>query len=509
MREYLDILTEAVGLANRRTGEIFKNPQEEEIRFQGITFYPDVGAFEDVADMQAHIREIERRLNSKIQFTNVPTAKLLAFAVVVFIDSHHKVFLAGRYFTSINSIKTSNYWPNSALPNGFKYTKASANKIISGLAPQDVLTNLVNQTPESILDQVVKRFGKDHPLSHLTNGIAKGQGFPISVDVSEYPDLNFEAFRDYFCEILQPLAVINKTTSGNADEAVSIFFGRTHLSEATITFDTGKTTGLYDSILTSSSGNEIKISTKGGIGAQASITNLLDAIADLKKAGNKTLQKEYQDVIDIIETVKKKGYQEGPLSLAVEFGIINEREADIVRALKTDQNERLTNKLQDMYNKKTAGVNKETIVPYYAMLTAIAYAVADHINSTPRFSQAASEILNNSALLQIYTDAVSDNGKFTIHRFRAVYPNSLVSEVLFSPAKNYFCTSNKGNFTFKIKTAGSTIDSPTSTDAPSAMAINKKKQDIATGASMTDIRPVGTPKLDREKRDSSPRGKRP
>ena len=482
MRDLINLtsnLTESVGLANRKPGETFINSSGDLLTFIGLNFYPSEGKFDDHADMRAQIENIQERTGVEIEFTNQTNAKMLAFGIVTFNDKEGNVRLFGRYFATINAIFTGNYWPNSGLPDGFRYNKASAKKMSSGLMPQDILTSMENLTPEDILDQVVAKFGPTHPLTHLTNGISKGQTLPIFIDVTGYNDISFEGFRDYFCEILQPLAVLNGTTVGNADEAIGTFFGKKGAKGATISFSTGKNTGLYDSLLISPDGKQIKISTKGAVGAQASVGNLIDSIKDLELAGKTDLTTKYKDIIDIINIVKDKGYAEGPLTLAMNFGIISGKEADIVRSMKANPNAQLTKNLKKMYDERAQGADQERIVPYYNMLAAVAFAVADYVNEETDFSDAATEILNNSALIQVYTTAKKEDGRIILQQFKSVYPSNVVAGVQFSPYKNYFSTGNKGNFTFKILSNGAKPDSDTAPSVASTSKATAKKIDQA------------------------------
>ena len=90
------------------------------------------------------------------------------------------------------------------------------------------------------------------------------------------------------------------------------------------------------------------------------------------------------------------------------------------------------------------------IIPLEHMLSVIAYRVADYVNKHTNFGQAASEILNHSALVQMYTEASETADIISITGFRAVYPSDTVSGVLLDASKAYMSTQGKGNFTFKI-----------------------------------------------------------
>jgi hypothetical protein len=457
MRDLLNIidnptlLTEDVGLANRKNGQVFTNKEGDMITFQGLAFFPNVGQFPSTEDIETLVQNIERK-GGPIEFVNGKNAGMLAFGVSTFKDENGKILRFGRYFKAINSVFTLNKWKNSDLPHGFAYSSKAAVKMTSGMMPQDVLAFPNKQTIEQVLSQVATHFGPTHPLTHLTNGISKGQPLPISVDVSGYPDLSFEAFRDYFCEILQPIAVINGQANGNAAEAEEIFFGKGGFQSAKITFDDGKNTGLFDSLLVNPQGKIIKISTKGKGGAKASIKNLVDAVKDLKEAGKVDLLREYKDVVKIINTIVENGMVDGPLELAQEFGIISGKEANTVRSMRTEQVS-LTRRLQKIYDERAdASKGADKIVPFYNMLAGIAYTVADYINENTNFGSAAADILNQSALIQVNTAARHDvkNNLYILDSFTATYPSTAYADIKFSASKTYFSSGCKGNFTFKI-----------------------------------------------------------
>jgi hypothetical protein len=93
---------------------------------------------------------------------------------------------------------------------------------------------------------------------------------------------------------------------------------------------------------------------------------------------------------------------------------------------------------------------------YFHGIAAVAHLVARHINDKTKFSDAASEILNNGALVQIYTKASESSNKWTIDSFTPKWPGNGIVGVKFSALKTYYSTGIKGKFTFKIITTGYT-----------------------------------------------------
>jgi hypothetical protein len=94
--------------------------------------------------------------------------------------------------------------------------------------------------------------------------------------------------------------------------------------------------------------------------------------------------------------------------------------------------------------------NPNNLNLYFHCIAAVAHKVAEHVNENTGFSKAASEILNNGALVQVYTDASETGGKWTLKSFNTIWPSKTVTGVLFSAGKTYYSTGIKGNFTFKI-----------------------------------------------------------
>jgi hypothetical protein len=102
-----------------------------------------------------------------------------------------------------------------------------------------------------------------------------------------------------------------------------------------------------------------------------------------------------------------------------------------------------------MYQSRKAR-DMSRIIPIEHMISAIAYRVADHVNKNTRFGEAASSILNNSALVQMYTDTSDSADAIAITQLTAVYPSQTVTGVLLDASKAYMSTQGKGNFTFEI-----------------------------------------------------------
>lgn len=467
MRNLLDIidtLNESTGLANRKPGSLFTNPEGDQLIFQSLNFYPEEGgAFASAEEMTDAIEQLAAQLPRPIEWTNA-IGKNLGFGIATFSDPQKNTYYLGRYFQKINPNRLENYFPNT-LPAGFKLQSKAAQKEASGYKPTEVLTQLKNLTPTDIYQQVVAKFGQG------SDEAVAMQTFMQSPGRSEFPlgNMNFTAFTNYFCEILQPMSlVMGKKIRGNAQDAERKFLGGASYTDCTISYGSGKNDGLFDSFVSAPNGRSIGISTKAKNGAKASAKNLDDKVKEMRgdPDGEKILNK-FKTEVSILEMIVDGGYIDGPLNLAVLYKILTPEEAQQVRSLRglaPNQIEgKLSAKLQKLYDGRST-TDASKMIPFYHMLAAVAFEVADHVNNNTNFGPAAAAILNYGAFMQCYTDAKNVGSNVVLEEFQFQYPSEAVTGVKLSADKTYYSTGNKGNFTFKILKNGASEDEVTMPD---------------------------------------------
>jgi len=293
--------------------------------------------------------------------------------------------------------------------------------------------------------------------------------------------------------MLQPIALVRgMDVKGNAAEAAKNFFGTANYSDCVISFNEGVSGGLYDSLLVNSNGKQIKLSSKGESGAMASVVNFLRCIEELDATPQgKKLRAKHKDVIDIIDVIDRGGHFGGPLELATHYGIIDNDDVHFVPLLKNlgpydEIDWRKHKKLEKLYTERKAN-NPDTLVPAEHMIAAIAYKVADHVNEHTDFSNAASEILNTSALVQMYTFVKEVGNEFHI-TFEAKWPSTAVTGVKLSAGKTYMSTAKGGgNMVFKILRGGAKdVDDAEETGTVTAKTkeLDKKAQKAGTAHSI-------------------------
>ena len=464
MRDLIDKLTllqEATGLANRKPGTIFKNSSGEEIQFKELMFFPEGGGRFTSEQLANAVDQISATLDSKINWENARSSRSGGFALATF-DSPTGDLYFGRYLEAIKPSFTDNYIPNQV--GDYRFTGKAAEKIQAGLSPQDLLREKTEDLSiADIMNQLATSLGTDHPLYAVAHRVAMKEEFPIEFPIPE--GISFSAFRDYFSEILQPIAFQNRMYTGNADEAIDIFLGGT-VEGTKINFSTSKNEGLSDSIITNSQGKLVKISSKGNKGATASTKNLLDSVKETEENPSTVkLVKKYAFEINLIKSIVEKGQNMAPLYLAQMYDVINSSEAETIKSLRTNapvnlksvENSGMSDRLKELAKERVTK-NPESVNLYYHLLAAVAHKVAEVVNKKSNFSKAAAEILNNGALVQMYTKAREGKESCVLQGFNTVYPGDSIKGVYLSASKNYSSTGIKGNFTFKIDSGSGVAD---------------------------------------------------
>lgn len=480
----LELINESTGLAGRRTGDVFRNDAGDEITFDNIIFVPEKGGRLEDKDLDDALASVD----DKVQWLNTRTGRTGGYAIATFNGPDGPLYF-GRYLENVKANFVSNYVPNQVA--GYKLATKTALKAQAGLTPQELLTEKTDLTVNDIITQLSVSLGTNNPLYAVAYKLATGE--PLPMTFAAPPGVSFSAFRDYFCEILQPIALQRGQYTGNAGEAAEIFLGGS-FDGTLISFDFSKTAGLSDSTMSNEDGKYIKVSSKGGTGATASTKNLIISIDELAHTPNgKKLLEDHPEVVEMLREIAALGQVGAPLGLGVKFDIIDDEDAAQIRDLK-DTPPVKADEIDDLglsdnlvrLAKSRKPDNPERINLYFHLIAAIAHKVAKEVNETTGFSNAAADILNNGALVQVYTKAKEGKETWTLDEFTTVYPGNSIRGVYLSAAKTYYSTGIKGNFTFKIDRGRGVPED----DKPSEMRakriqpdkeFEKKAADIALG----------------------------
>lgn len=480
MRDILNILdsiAESRGLSARKPGEVYTRGEgaDNQIVFQDLTFYPEVGQYDSLEQTEQALARVQQRLDHPIELVNHPSNSLRAFGLATFDTAVGRRYLA-KFAKEIKPHRTSNtFFQTSDIPGGFSQADARGSKEKVGYKPSDVLKEFKSQTPESILSQIRDRFGSGSAEYQAAVTVTTAESFPVAIPAG---NMDFAGFRDYFCEMLQPIVLIRGLpVKGNAGQAAKTFMDGT-FEDCVVSFNQSVSGGLYDSLLVNPEGKQIKLSSKGAKGAMASSVNLLRSVRELTAAGMTQFQEQYADTIEILETIDRGDHNTGPLNLAVDLGMITRAEADQVLKMKVYTGDKnfdiktvpdLTANLKKIYQDRSAE-DPSKIIPINHMVSSIAYKVCNEINTKTGFSDAAADILNNSAFVQMYTEAKKGKDEFIIQGFTTVWPSKLFTQVTLEAQKSYSSTaSSGGKLVFNINKEPKAVPNrePTSTTGDS------------------------------------------
>lgn len=507
-----DILTESTGIANRKPGDVFADGEGNEIRFQSVQFYPEGGGkYSSSEETQQAINQVTQQIGAKPIETNWFRKQTRSFGVAQFQDDNGRPLFFIRYFDKeLSPDPRGNYWDNQTGLGSYRYKGKAAVKTQSNATPQDILSQPDNLSAADIVQQIEQRF-PGSSLVTVAQHLASGGELPFSF--LRPAEMDISAFQDYFCELLQPIALQTGQFEGEAAAAGAVFLGEGGFADTVISFSNSKTEGLSDSIMTSPDGRSIKVSSKGGTGAAASAVNILNAYDELQRtAAGRKLTKKLSNTLEILNTIKNTGQAEAPLVLGQQFGIISDQDADFIKALKGFRPVPLES-LKDISvqgkgpSKNLVKLAKErnTKEPdrvnlFFHLIASVAFKVADHINNKTDFGKDAAVILNNSALIQVYTKVSARGQQWTLQKFSSKWPGSLISGIALDPAKGYYSTGIKQKFTFTVNPTKKTLDDPQSARADIDEPDIKPKR--SSVKAYKPEQPVGTEKTLGRKRRS-------
>jgi len=498
----LDSLNESRGLSGRKPGAVYKRgeTEDDQIVFQNLTFYPKVGSYATKEETEAAFDQVQAQIDHPIEKINQASNSNRAFGIAAFETAVGTRYLV-KFAKEIKPVFDANkFFQTDDIPGGFSQADARGSKEKAGYKPSDVLKNLRDQTPDSILSQIGDKFTTNSAEYRAAATIMSSSTFPVAVDGG---NMDFTGFRDYFCEMLQPAVLINGgQVRGNAAEAAALFMGRNGFSDCVVSFNQNVSGGLYDSLLVSPEGKQIKLSSKGAKGAMASSINLLTALRELEAAGMPEFVQKYPEVIDILNTIDKGNHDSGPLNLAVQFEIITPDEIPQVMSLKQYAGDKnfnidrtdLSKNLKQLYKDRTAE-DPSKIVPLNHLVSSIAYKVVNEINMQTNFSEAAADILNHSAFVQMYTEAKKTKDGQFILEFNTVWPSKLFTEVTLEAQKSYSSTSSSGGkLVFNINKEPKVVpnvEKAATTDAPGASQAGELGDYMGPGISTKKLNQVG------------------
>ena len=449
-------LAEAKGLFGRNAGDKFVHTDGREYAIVDITAYPDpqTQRYESPEQRDEVIAKIEAEYNSKIEWVNNPNKGMLAFGIATLDDADGGHVHWGKYlqFSKHDMLGT---WSNNQVPAGWKLATKGAQKLQAGYDPQHLIkTENIFNSAEEIIKTVESNSPDDvkEMFVDTLNNLNQGQGSVIFQGMWSQQ----EAIRDYFGEIMQPVALMGGVIRGDAEEARRVLADGAEWRECRVMFPMAMNAALCDSFMIAPNGQEIGISTKGGSGAKASAKNLYDAAKKAEGEGNTELLDAHKFTVDIVTMVHEQSAKDGPVVIGEYLGIDG-----VDQNLQKEINTYMANGKADL-----KGISKQALQilsPFkvqlettgfnagYAILSAIAKTVAAKINENPEFTKGALALLNQSSIVQIYTKMGKKGEDAILGEFKAVYPPNFEGRILMDGGKNYYSSRVGGKLAFGFK----------------------------------------------------------
>ena len=442
-------LVEAKGFFGRRPGDPYVHIDGLTAEFKQVTPFPTPkqGAYSSTEERDQYIANLEKKvLRDKILWVNNP-GKNKAFAVAQLQTSDGDAVYWGRYINTTQGVLTGK-WANNEIPAGWKLNTATSQKLATGYDPQ-TLVGVGTSFPN--IDQALltiktklKNVKHEKQLSEALAVVRQGQ-LPIFKGMAS----QMPALRDYFGEILTPVALASGVIGGDADLARKDVLNSLY-AKCKVRWPMSKTHNLVDSVFQSAKGADLGISSKGGAGAKASAKNIYDAI-EKARTTNPQLIKTYKKVVNAINIINTLTALDAPLELGLAFGIIDSRTAvDCRNMINTG-----VNRLPAKYAKLCSNFSPELTNKNYNaglhLLSSIAKHVANRLNAIPNMSEGIKAFMDQSSIVQIYLDMKVQGQDAVVTGFRSIYPPNFEGTMVIDAGKSYYATMKPSKFAFGFK----------------------------------------------------------
>jgi len=450
------VLVEAVGISGRNPGDVFQNLQNsnDQISFELFKPYPLKKAqFDSVEEMEKIMLSIQKKIPDII-FVNQPNKSQLAFGLAVFKSAtKRKAFI--KYARDVQQVNNPGWWANDEIP-GYKAFFKTAKKSQTGFGPAQVFgTGTSKKTAlssEQVVQQVDKVLGPE--ISQPIKEMVTNKTLPTFEGQAE----NETSIRDNLGEIFAPVALVSDTNGVTGPYKTAEKYLGVSFAQCKIFYPTQQANPLNDSYLIAPNGKEIGISSKGKRGANASIFNLAKNIKEITaKDPRNPLLKKHKFTVDVLNFLDDENAVAGPIGLAEKLKLINATTAAQVKSLwapKSEENDiRKFPGLKKLYKLFSfdKGPEDRKFRLRFAILANLAKAVAQKVNNTKGFGEGALAFLNQSQIIQAYTQTTIVDNNVTVNEIKTIYPPNFQGILILNGGKNYYSTNNVGKIAFDFK----------------------------------------------------------
>lgn len=462
-------LTESVGFPNRKSGDEFYNPKQEndKVTFQELILWPDGAVQYDTPEQRDEaLQRFQEQVQGKIFILNKPNNGMLGLYIVHMINVSSEDEYYIKYVKSVaNTAGILNSIPANIKGTGhggYKFGSVSARKEAYAIKPSDIFTSEAPMSPDAIAGAIAAAQGIPEDLkAQMTNylmALAKGNKNVIIQDGHKYKTVH----ENYTGEFAAPIAVITGqvTPEGSRLKAEQVLLGGERFANCKIVFPTSATEKLIDSKLVAPNGRTVGISSKAKSsgGAAASLAGLWDTIQ--QKRDDQDFQKvmsDYTGFIRLVETVVTMSAEAGLIQVCLESSLIDQQDASTLaegikkaKAGSKSTLEELTPRLQNLVSSYGADTDNPRYNIIYHATAALSRQLSiklDDLNPT----QAVKELLNFSTMTQVYAGTSKTGEDIKMDTFKFVWPPQYEGKVVIDTAKNFTATEIRGKIGFKFK----------------------------------------------------------
>ena len=451
---YPPLLRESRGITARMSGDRYANERDpnDVLTIQDITVFtpPGKDAYDDPDQMIAALNAAIPKGAAKVEDNKFTTrAKAAIIAHVKDASGNDQYWV--RYIEKVPAAGVHGLWPTL---KGYKYQTAKSKEEAIAIKPSDLIMDEDYRSQKELAKAVkagVHRMVDGTPDAELSGIMDKavdlavaGKTEPISGGV-KYAGV----ISKYSGEYLGPLALLsNKLNKGDISKAMAALEIKS-FAGAQVMFSTAKTQELWDSMIKTSDGKTLQISTKmhEGGGAASSVGGIYKQITPEMEA-------DHPRSVRILRALAEGKADTGLLEAAVLLDVIDANTAKAVAAI--PKSSRNINDVTDAKLRaliQSQGVGKDTLTRddyrvFYHALTAIANKVTTAANADADLSTTMMLALNNNNYLQLVTKSSVSGDSLSLDyygKFPTVFsgrPNL--------KNKTYFATGQKGRLGFKL-----------------------------------------------------------
>lgn len=447
---FQEIVTESRGVTARVAGDTYVNLSDKNdvLTIVDVSEIPtDKPAYDSVEEL-AHALEETIPANSKVVEDNRKTKATRAALVATVINAQNQTEYHVRYIQAIPAHGTHERWKTI---RGYQYSKGLERESVP-IKPADIITDENYRTASELATAIVagvKQTVSDEQLIAVIENAVKaaiaGKTGPITGGAPY-----FHVLQKYASEYLGPLGVISGGFTGGDTAKMLQQLDIDTLSGSRIKFPQNKQQELIDSIVQTPGGTEIQISSK--ISTNRGAASSLSGVAKLI---DQTIQQKYPVASSIIKTLAEKHQVDGPLTVALQLGIIDQQDVRALSTLdKSSKNiadlgtENLRNITKNQGTRLTTPKQQASYRVFFHAMNAIVNLIIARLNRDETVVSALRDALNDNQYVQIVTKGRTAGNDIYLD-YRTKFPAAFAGKPqLFN--KNHASTGIKGRLGFKL-----------------------------------------------------------